>query len=87
MRPLDVIRSYRLEGDVVLPELGNQTMFAYWQSRLTDVFIEDIKKAGGILCNLASDEMKSLFDWKRVEKRCVSSLPNFKYGRMENWLR
>ena len=30
------------------------------QSRLTDVFIEDIKKAGGILCNLASDEMKSL---------------------------
>lgn len=44
LRPLDVIRSYRLEGDVVLPELGNQTMFSYWQSRLTDVFIEDIKK-------------------------------------------
>ena len=61
LRPLDVIRPYRLEGDVVLPELGNQTMFSYWQSRLTDVFIEDIKKAGGILCNLASDEMKRLF--------------------------
>ena len=66
LRPLDVIRPYRLEGDVVLPELGNQTMFSYWRSRLTDTFIQDIKQAGGILCNLASDEMKSLFDWKRV---------------------
>ena len=77
MRPLDVIRSCRLEGDVVLPELGNQTMFSYWQSRLTDVFIEDIKKAGGILCNLASDEMKSLFDWKRVEKEVHVITPEF----------
>ena len=77
MWPLDVIRSYRLEGDVVLPELGNQTMFAYWQSRLTDVFIEDIKKAGGILCNLASDEMKSLFDWKRAEKEVHVITPEF----------
>ena len=77
LRPLDVIRSYRLEGDVVLPEPGNQTMFSYWQSRLTDVFIEDIKKAGGILCNLASDEIKSLFDWKRVEKEVHVITPEF----------
>ncbi|WP_303006376.1 peroxide stress protein YaaA [Bacteroides congonensis] len=77
LRPLDTIRSYRLEGDVVLPELGNQTMFSYWQSRLTDVFIEDIKKAGGVLCNLASDEMKGLFDWKRVEKEVRVITPEF----------
>ena len=77
LRPLDVIRLYRLEGDVVLPELGNQNMFTYWQSRLTDVFIEDIKKAGGVLCNLASDEMKGLFDWKRVEKEVRVVTPEF----------
>lgn len=77
LRPLDMIRPYRLEGDVVLPELGNQTMFAYWKSRLTDVFIEDIKNAGGILCNLASDEMKSLFDWKRVEREVRVLTPEF----------
>ena len=77
LRPLDVIRSYRLEGDVVLPEPGNQTMFSYWKSCLTDVFIEDIKKAGGILCNLASDEMKSLFDWKRVEREVRVVTPEF----------
>lgn len=77
LRPLDVIRPYRLEGDVVLPELGNKTMFAYWQSLLTDAFIEDIKNAGGILCNLASDEMKSLFDWKRVEREVRVVTPEF----------
>ena len=63
--------------DRVLPELGNQTMFSYWRSRLTDTFIQDIKQAGGILCNLASDEMKSLFDWKRVEKEVHVVTPEF----------
>lgn len=77
LRPLDKIRPYRLEGDVVLPELGNQSMFSYWKSRLTDVFIEDIKNAGGILCNLASDEMKNLFDWKRVEREVRVVTPEF----------
>lgn len=78
LRPLDIIRPYRLEGDVVLPELGNQTMFAYWRARLTDAFIEDIKEAGGILCNLASDEMKNLFDWKRVEREVHVVTPEFR---------
>ena len=77
LRPLDVIRAYRLEGDVVLPELGNQTLFSYWRSRLTDTFIEDIRSAGGILCNLASDEMKSLFDWKLVESEVRVVTPEF----------
>ena len=72
-----MIRPYRLEGDVVLPELGNQTMFSYWRSRLTDTFIQDIKQVGGILCTLASDEMKSLFDWKRVEKEVRVVTPEF----------
>lgn len=78
LRPLDIIRPYRLEGDVVLPELGNQTMFSYWRSQLTDAFIEDIKNAGGILCNLASDEMKSLFDWKRMEREVRVVTPEFR---------
>ena len=36
LRPLDAIRTYRLEGDAVLPGRGDETMFSYWQSRLTD---------------------------------------------------
>lgn len=77
LRPLDAIRLYRLEGDAVLPELGNRTLFAYWRERLTDVFIDDIKRAGGVLCNLASDEMRGLFDWKRVESEVRVVTPEF----------
>lgn len=77
LRPLDMIHPYRLEGDVVMPELGDQTMFSYWKTRLTDVFIKDIKKSGGILCYLASDEMRGLFDWKRVEKEVRVITPEF----------
>ena len=52
-------------------------MFEYWKPVLTDLFIEDIKKAGGILCNLASDEMRGLFDWKRVEREVRVVTPEF----------
>ena len=77
LRPLDVIHPYRLEGQVKLPEYGGETLFAYWRSRLTNVFIEDIKAAGGVLCNLASDEMRSLFDWKLVEQSVRIVTPEF----------
>ena len=77
LRPLDGIRPYRLEGDVRLPEKGGITMFDYWKPLLTDYFIEEIKKRGGILVNLASGEMKDLFDWKRVESEVRVVTPDF----------
>ena len=77
LRPLDGIRPYRLEGDVRLPEKGGITMFDYWKPLLTDCFIEEIKKRDGILVNLASGEMKDLFDWKRVESEVRVVTPDF----------
>lgn len=77
LRPLDQIHLYRLEGDVVLPEFGDQTLFDYWKPRLTDLFIEDIRQAGGTLCYLASEEMKGLFDWKKVEREVQIIYPDF----------
>ena len=76
LRPLDGIRSYRLEGDVLLPELGG-TVFMFWRSRLTDALIEDVWRAGGVLCNLASEEMKNLFEWKRLEEEVKIVTPEF----------
>ena len=49
----------------------------YWKPLLTDYFIEEIKKRGGILVNLASGEMKDLFDWKRVESEVRVVTPDF----------
>lgn len=75
LRPLDSIRLYRLEGNVRLR--GEQTMFEYWSPLLTDYFIRAIKKEGGILVNLASAEMKELFDWKKVEREVRVITPEF----------
>lgn len=77
LRPLDVIKNYRLEGDVRLPERGNISMFDYWKPLLTDFFIAEIKKQGSVLINLASNEMKELFDWKRVCREVRVITPDF----------
>lgn len=86
LRPLDGIKPYRLEGDVRLPERGGVSMFDYWKPLLTDYFIADIKRQGGVLINLASGEMQDLFDWKRVEKEIRVITPEFqvwKEGRLK----
>ena len=77
LRPLDVIRNYRLEGDVKLPELGGISFFDYWKPKLTDFFIDAIRKQGGILMNLASGEMKDLFDWEKVCREVRVITPEF----------
>ena len=47
LRPLDLIKNYRLEGDVRLPEHEGISMFDYWKPILTDEFIKSIKAQGG----------------------------------------
>ena len=78
LRPLDAIKMYRLEGTVRLPDLGESTLFDYWKNHLTDTLISDVQTAGGVLCNVASDEMRSLFHWKQVEESCRIITPEFK---------
>lgn len=77
LRPLDGIKPYRMEGDVRLPERGGASMFDYWKPVLTDYFINEIKSHGGVLLNLASGEMKDLFDWKRIEAEVRVITPDF----------
>lgn len=78
LRPLDAIRPYRLEGDVILPGDDEQTRFVFWQQRLTDLFLRKIHADDGILLNLASSEMKRLFDWKRLEREARIITPEFR---------
>ena len=77
LRPMDMIKNYRLEGNVKLGSGKGETMFNYWKPLLTDFFIESIKSQGGVLVNLASEEMKSLVDWKRVCNEVRVITPEF----------
>ena len=65
LRPLDAIRRYRLEGDAVLPGHDDQRIFGYRQGRLPEA-------------NLASSEMKRLFDWKRIRREARIITPEFR---------
>lgn len=78
LRPLDLVNPYRLEGSVELPDNDGMTMFRYWQPLLTDYLIDKTKTDDGILVNLASDEMRNLFDWKRIRKELRIITPQFK---------
>jgi cytoplasmic iron level regulating protein YaaA (DUF328/UPF0246 family) len=78
LRPLDLINKYRLEGNVILPNHGGMSIFDFWKPMLTDWFIQAIKEDDGILVNLASDEMRNLFDWKRVRQEVKIIAPEFK---------
>lgn len=77
VRPLDLIRNYRLEGSVPTEEGGRETIFEHWRPLLTECFIRQIQEQGGILVNLASAEMKDLFHWKEVESSVRVITPEF----------
>jgi len=78
VRPLDVIKAYRMEYDVKLPELGRITMSDYWKPKLTRSFVKDVKKNGGVLINLASMDIQSSFNWKLLEQEVRVITPEFK---------
>lgn len=84
LRPLDAIRPYRLEGNVRLGEEG-LTRFEYWRPLLTDKLIAAVKADDGVLVNLASAEMKRLFDWKRVCREVRVVTPEFKVMQEGHW--
>lgn len=77
LAPADGIVPYRMEGNVELPVPVSGKVFDYWRPLMTDIFIAEIQRTGGVLCYLASEEMKQLFDWKRVEKSVRVITPLF----------
>lgn len=85
LRPADGIRNYRMEGYAKLPDMDGQNLFAYWRGVLTNFLIRQTQAHGGILVNLASAEMKDLFDWQRVTDTVRVITPEFRQeegGRM-----
>lgn len=65
LRPLDLIKPYRMEYDVKLPELGEGNMYIYWRARQTEPLIEEVKADDNLLINLGSMDLQPSFDWKR----------------------
>lgn len=78
LRPLDLIKPYRMEYDVKLPELGEGNMYPFWRERQTQMLIDDVKAAGKTLIYLASMDIQPAFDWKKVQQSIRVIIPEFK---------
>lgn len=66
LRPLDAIKPYRMEGTVRLE--GGERVFDYWRDKVTPLVISEVQQSGGVLINLASDEMQQLMHFGEIKK-------------------
>ncbi len=78
LRPLDGIKTYRMEADVKIPELAEGNISNYWRDKITSTFLNDIQQSGNILINLASMDIQTAFHWKEIEKKTTLITPDFK---------
>lgn len=62
----------------MLPAAGERTLFEFWRERLTETLMERVRQDDGVLVNLASGEMKRLFDWPRVVREVRVITPEFR---------
>lgn len=85
LRPTDLIHPYRLEGDASLDCIKEKNVFHHWRAYLTDVLIARVQADDGVLVFLASNEMRDLFDWKRVVQEVKVITPEFIVDKGGKW--
>ncbi len=72
LRPLDLMRPYRLEMGTKLANPAGKDLYAWWRASNTACILEDLKAAGQPLVNTASDEYFKSIDRKALEKAGVT---------------
>ena len=73
LRPLDLMQPYRLEMGTKLKTDRGDTLYDFWDDRITDLLNEDIaERKAKVLLNLASNEYFSSIDPKAIDARIIS---------------
>lgn len=81
LRPLDVIKAYRLAFSFSLPALSAGTLYDYWRTLLTDALVEKAERQGDTIVDLTSVEISRSIDWKRIPAKIKIIRPVFKDRR------
>lgn len=88
LRPLDLIAEYRLEYKT---KLEGVKRYDFWKPMLTEVLIEDVKQAGGVLLNLGSLDLLPALDLDLLKRNVrvinveFKSLKNDKYINIQTY--
>lgn len=73
VRPLDLIRPYRLEMGIACSFGNHKNLYQFWRQKITRQLAADLKESGSdLLVNLASLEYFSAIDTKRLRARIVT---------------
>lgn len=70
IRPLDMIKEYRLEMGTKLKFDGYGNLYNYWGDKLTKIILQDIENSYGdkVLVNIASNEYSKALNLKEIDK-------------------
>lgn len=80
LKPLDLIKAYRLEMGTSLPVKRKKNLYEFWKSTVTSAFTKELKK-DELVVNLASIEYSKVLDFKQIENKVVEPVfKEFKNG-------
>ena len=102
LRPLDLIRPYRLEMGTALVTSEGKNLYQFWGSKLTDLLNTELAEKGGeFIVNLASNEYfkavkkrdlnghlitPAFKDWKNGQYKMISFFAKKARGAMADYL-
>ena len=85
VRPLDLIQAYRIAYTLKLDKVEGKNLYDYWRPKLTRLLIEDVRKAGGILVNLASLDILGALRMDQINEEVRVITPEFQEFRNGKW--
>lgn len=78
VRPLDLIQAYRIAFAV---KLDGANLYDYWVPKLTAPLLDDVRKVGGIMVNLASMDIQGALKMDELRKQVAVITPEFQEWR------
>lgn len=78
VRPLDLIKPYRLEAQIKLANKEGDDLYAYWSDKVTDYLSKQLTQDDNIWINLSSNEYFKVINKKKLPKDCTIITPVFK---------
>lgn len=87
IRPLDMIKEYRLEMGTKLKFKTYKSLYNYWEDKLTNFILKEIESSSGdkVLINIASNEYSKVLDLKEIGKKYKVINVDFKEKRGEEY--
>jgi len=81
VRPLDLIKPYRLEAQIKLDNDRGKDLYAYWTDTVTEYLSQRLKEDDNVWINLSSNEYTKVINKKALPEGCRIITPTFKENK------